>query len=300
MRTLLIVDDDQQVQHFLKILFKGNGFNIVCASNGEKALEQARNEPPDLIISDAMMPVMDGYSLCWECKHDPILNKVPFVIYTGSDLDPRDRRFALGLGVDDFLVKPASSHELVEAVNHILEKPAICDLGSPEANTPEMGETDYHEAYCRMLLRKMETKNNHLESANTALKVLLEKRKRDRNDFEENVTSNVYERIGPYIDQLAASGLNNRQKNILNLIRSNLDEIISPFAHKLASGLYKFTSTEIRVADMVKQGKTTKEIADVMNLSVKTIEFHRDNIRNKLGIKNQKHNLKTYLISLFS
>ena len=84
----------------------------------------------------------------------------------------------------------------------------------------------------------------------------------------------------------------------LGIIESNLNDIISPFVCGLSINLLNFTPTELQVANLVKQGKTTKEIASILNLSAKTIEFHRDNIRKKLGIKNRKINLRTHLLSL--
>ena len=82
------------------------------------------------------------------------------------------------------------------------------------------------------------------------------------------------------------------------MIKSNLKDIISPFARSLTGKYIGLTPTEIQVANMIKQGKTTKDIAELNNLSARTIEFHRDNIRSKLGIKNKKINLRTYLLSL--
>ena len=109
---------------------------------------------------------------------------------------------------------------------------------------------------------------------------------------------NVRQLVEPNIEKLKKSRLTERQKNLLDIIESNLNEIVSPFARGLSNSFMKLTPTEIQVANHIRQGKTTKEIADMLNLSVKTIEFHRDNIRTKIGIKNKKINLRTHLLSI--
>jgi DNA-binding NarL/FixJ family response regulator len=124
------------------------------------------------------------------------------------------------------------------------------------------------------------------------------KKEENRVDLEEKMVSNVRELIFPYLVKLDTGKLPDKEKAFVNIIESNLKEIMSPFAHSLTS-LYKgLTPTEIQVANLIKHGKTTKDIAELSNLSPRTIEFHRDNIRTKLGIKNKKINLRTHLLSL--
>ena len=138
-------------------------------------------------------------------------------------------------------------------------------------------------------------KTENLEEMNAALKVLLKKREDDKVELEEKMLLNVKQLIEPYLQNLKQTRLNARQVNLLDIIDSNLEEIISPFARDFTSIYYKLTPKEIQIANLIKQGKTTKEIADIMSLSVKTIEFHRNNIRNKLGLKNGKINLRSHL-----
>ena len=146
--------------------------------------------------------------------------------------------------------------------------------------------------------RELETKANKLEDINTALNILLEKRKVDQIELEEKIVLNVENLIKPYLDKLRQGSLDDRKKNILNIIQSNLDEIISPFTRNLSSRHYNLTPKEIQIANFIRQGTTNKEIAEILFLSVKTVEFHRDNIRKKLGIKNKKINLTSYLLSI--
>ena len=145
--------------------------------------------------------------------------------------------------------------------------------------------------------QELETKSKELEEVNAALRVLLKKREEDKTDIEEQVLSNVKNNIQPYLEKLKTGSLNKRQKICIEIIETNLNEIISPFARNLSSIYYHLTPQEIQIAGLVKLGKTNKEIAAIMSLSLKTIEFHRTNIRKKLGLKNRKANLRTYLLS---
>jgi PAS domain S-box-containing protein len=146
--------------------------------------------------------------------------------------------------------------------------------------------------------KELEEKAAKLEEVNTALKVLLKRLDEDKKVLEEKVLFNVRQFIEPNLEKLKKSRATERQKNLLDILESNLNEIISPFAHRLSNSFMKLTPTEIQVANFIRQGKTTKEIAEMMNLSAKTVEFHRDNIRTKIGIKNKKINLRTHLMSI--
>jgi PAS domain S-box-containing protein len=146
--------------------------------------------------------------------------------------------------------------------------------------------------------KELEIKNRQLEELNTALKVVLSKKDEDKKHLEENILSNVKKFILPYLKKVKKNSLNDHQKQYLGMLESNLKEIISPFANKLSSKYSVLTPTEIRVADLVKHGKRTKEIATLLNLSVKTIESHREGIRKKIGIKNRKANLRSYLLAI--
>ena len=137
-----------------------------------------------------------------------------------------------------------------------------------------------------------------LEEINTALNVLLEKRDKDKQDLQEQVVSNIKQLILPYVEKLKASKLDESQKTYLEVIDSSLNEIISPLSIKLSSENLGLTPSEVQVADLIKRGKSSKEIAKIRNLSPKTIAHQRESIRNKLGLKNKKANLQSHLNSL--
>jgi PAS domain S-box-containing protein len=146
--------------------------------------------------------------------------------------------------------------------------------------------------------KELEIKTSNLEEVNTALRVLLKRREEDKADLEEKVLFNVKELVVPYVEKLKKSGLDERQKACVGILESNLNDIISPFSRRLSSMHLNLTPTEMEVANLVRHGKTTKDIAEFLNVSNQAIDFHRKNIRRKLGIRNKKANLRTRLLSI--
>ena len=145
---------------------------------------------------------------------------------------------------------------------------------------------------------ELKSKTNKLEEINTALNVLLEKREEDKIRLQEQVLSNVKKLAIPYVEKLGKSDLSETQRAILDVIESSLYEIVSPFSLRLSSDSFGLTPAEIKVAALIKQGKGTKEVAAIRNISQKTVARHRENIRKKLGIKNKKINLQSHLHTL--
>jgi PAS domain S-box-containing protein len=144
---------------------------------------------------------------------------------------------------------------------------------------------------------ELKAQSHHLEEVNTALRVLLKQREDDKKELGENVLSNVKDLISPYLERLKKSQLNTNQKTLVNILDSNLNNMISPFISKLSSKYFNLTPGEVRVANLVKEGKTNKEIAELLCISKNTVLFHRYNIRQKLGLKNKKINLRSHLLS---
>lgn len=145
---------------------------------------------------------------------------------------------------------------------------------------------------------ELEVKNDTLEEMNTALKVLLAKREEDKAELEDNILANLDKLVFPLLEKMQLSGLNERQRAYLDIALSNLKDIASPFSRKMTARFLNLTPTEMHVANLVKAGKSTKEIAELLNLGERTIESHRKGIRRKLGIQHQKVNLRSYLTHL--
>lgn len=146
--------------------------------------------------------------------------------------------------------------------------------------------------------KELEMKTKDLEDLNTALKVLLERRERDKIDLEETVISNINDIVMPYLERAKKKAANKQLINYLSILEHNINEITSSFFHKLSTKYANLTATEVEVANLVKHGKSIKEIADMLNISGKTVEVHRMNIRKKMGITNTKTSLRTHLLSL--
>jgi PAS domain S-box-containing protein len=145
---------------------------------------------------------------------------------------------------------------------------------------------------------ELETRSFELAETNTALNVLLRRREEDKVALENAIQANVKEVVFPYIEKLRSTHLSGTQGSYVNIIESSLNEIISPFLHKMAARYAGLTRSEIQVANMIKGGKSSKEIANALNVSIGTVETHRNSIRKKLGLRHKNGNLQAHLLSL--
>jgi DNA-binding NarL/FixJ family response regulator len=141
-------------------------------------------------------------------------------------------------------------------------------------------------------------KSRNLEELNTALKVLVKSREEDRLELEEKILLNVKKLVLPYIVKLKNTGLSATQKTLTEILENNVKNISSSFSRNLSLKYLHFTPQEIQVANLIKEGMTSKSIAELLHVSRRTIDFHRENIRTKLGMRNKKANLRTYLLSM--
>ena len=145
---------------------------------------------------------------------------------------------------------------------------------------------------------QLQHKSEKLEETNVALKVLLEHRQQDLQQLEERIVANIRELAMPCLFKLQASPLGERQRTLVDIAMARLNDIVSPFLNRLTSINLLLSPQEIEVATMVRQGKSSQEIADVLMVSLATVSFHRKRLRRKLGLSNRGVNLRTYLLSL--
>lgn len=142
-----------------------------------------------------------------------------------------------------------------------------------------------------------ETKDR-LEKLNMGLQVLIEHREQEMRRLEENVVENANKLIAPYIDKMDKERMSGRNRAYLELIAANLDQLVSPLARNLTSEMANLTPAQIQIADLVRKGKTTKEIAAALNISSNAVSVQRFKIRKRLKILNRKINLRFYLETL--
>jgi DNA-binding NarL/FixJ family response regulator len=211
---------------------------------------------------------------------------------------------ALRLGADDYMLKPCDTDELelriarcLEKINLLAELKKQNRLLSKEIRARKEAEkalaTINRELETRVKIRTAE-----LEETNIALNVLLKKNEQNKREIEEQVIGNVRELIEPVLNKLKKSGIDDHQRMYADILTANLNKIISPFLANVTAKTLKFTPMEIQVASLIRLGRTSKEISMFLSISPATVDVHRKNIRKKVGITNQKVNLRTVLANV--
>lgn len=174
MKKVLIVDDVAENRYILEKVLGGHQMEVMSAQNGQAALDKAYANPPDLIISDILMPVMDGYTLCKIWKSDDHLKNIPFIFYTATYTDPKDETFAKNLGADLFIIKPQEPNVIIETIKEIIEKDHVVQSAQYQ---PLGSEMEFFRQYNEILFRKLEKKVLDLELLNRRLNQEIEEHK---------------------------------------------------------------------------------------------------------------------------
>jgi len=176
---VLIVDDTAEARYLLETILKGTGYEVVSAKNGVEAIARLHSEACDLIISDILMPEMDGFMLCQQIKRDDDLRKIPLIFYTASYLEPKHEKLAMALGASAFIEKPAEPAELLKKVEEVLTKHREHKLPIP--TVPKIEKTELVHMYGEVVSKKLGEKLQELEAEREALR---ESEKRFRSIFE--------------------------------------------------------------------------------------------------------------------
>jgi DNA-binding CsgD family transcriptional regulator len=162
----------------------------------------------------------------------------------------------------------------------------------------EIAERKRAQQKLRKNEKELKEKSAALKEVNTALNVLLKNREEDQVHMEDIIVANVKDLVAPFLEKLSRSKLDEKQATYVDIIQANISNIVSPFLRQIPMKFFDLTPTEIQIADLVRKDKTTKEIAQILNSSAKTIEAHRNRLRKKLGLTNQRIQLRDYLMTL--
>jgi PAS domain S-box-containing protein len=206
---ILIVEDDVNSRVFLERALLSQGYIVESAANGVQALEKAFLSPPDLIISDIMMPEMDGFELCRRVKTDERIRHIPFVFYTATYVDQKDEKLAMALGASRFLIKPMEPAEFFNTISRVIEEHKARHLPVPDQLLTEITELDRMQI--EALARKLDKKVRELEKEREALlrsKLLLRQTQQEWED--------IFQAIGHPVIILDA------QHNILSVNRATI------------------------------------------------------------------------------
>ena len=181
----------------------------------------------------------------------------------------------------------------LRAIRMVGEGPVRVVVSHEEITELKLTEEKLRDSQTQLTRKRVE-----LEEANVALKVLLKQREGDKSELEQKVIANIKDLVMPYVKRLQRAGLKPKEKTAADIISTHLQDIISPMMQNLTHASIILTPQEIQVASLVKDGKASKEIADILNVSETTVHFHRKNLRTKFGLKKSRTNLRSYLISI--
>lgn len=176
MARILVVEDGEQNRYLLEVLPRQHGHEPALAANGAEALAAAAAAAPDLVISDLLMPVMDGFTLCRRWKSDALLAAIPFIVYTATYTEPEDESFVLELGADRFVRKPEEPQTLIRIIDEVLA--ASGGARRPPPTVPGADEAARLSRYSEIVFRKLEKKMAELAAQNVKLSETLSEKAR--------------------------------------------------------------------------------------------------------------------------
>jgi len=174
---VLVAEDNEASRNLLVKILQAHGHEVTATANGAEALQQALKEPPDILVTDILMPQMDGYQLCHEWRQHDKLKDIPFIFYTATYTSDEDEKFALGLGASTFIRKPAEPDALVQIINEVFEKAKSGLLAPPKVAPlkPSLYLTEYNKRLVAKLNKKvadLEEAEGKLRHANSVLRAI--------------------------------------------------------------------------------------------------------------------------------
>ncbi len=265
---ILLVDDNPKVfRGFIK-LFEQK-YHVVGVTSGYEALERI-SDLTHCVVLDVKMNGMDGFETYQ--RLEKITPQTPIIFHTAFQ----------------------SEHDLIEVINTYRPYGYVEKGHDPSILVALVDDAiETHQ-----LQRENEKIRKELEDANSALRVLLRNIEDDKQAYQKEISNNLSTLVMPYLEELESHIRDANGKHLCNLVKENILKITRPLAK--SEIFYNLTQTEIKYAKLIADGVTSRKIADQLNVSEKTVEYHRGNLRKKLGLSHQQLDLKPILSELFS
>jgi len=327
-KSILLVDDEVAILDSIGWALEKNKFLVTTATDGQEAIDKLRARRYDLVITDLFMPKVDGIGVLTQAKS--LYPDISVIILTGHG-DIGSAVQTLQLGADDYLQKPCDIDDLLSKARRSFEKQDLVaklkiqnerlrseiasrkdverKLQQSQANleqqvaqrTAELTQTvDELESALETLRIKeneVQEKNRELHDINTTLSIMLKRRDREHSEIRKEIAAKTVETVLPLLKK-AQTKATGSTKNYMETAQANLLDVFSKHPHDSVLTNAKLAPRELQIVHYIRQNKSSKEMADLLNLSIRTIESYRENIRIKLGIKNKNKNLKKFITSI--
>lgn len=327
-KSILLVDDEENILVSIRYIFEKNNYKVTTAPGGREAIDILRAKRYDLVITDLRMADLDGIAVLKAVKR--LYPETGVIVLTGYG-EVSTAVETLKLGADDYLQKPCDIDELLDKARRNFErqdmlvrlrtqnvqlKQEMAARKSIELKLKESHATleekveqrtaelstavrDLETALQRLVAREKELEENNREISemNSALNTMLKRRDKEHNELRKEIAGKTIEMVLPLIKK-AERKASEPVKKYLEIAEANLLDAFSSHPHDSAFITAKLAPRELQVVHYIRQGKASKEIADLLDLTVSTVESYRENIRTKLRIKNKKINLKKFLRSI--
>ncbi|MBF0390974.1 MAG: response regulator [Desulfamplus sp.] len=299
---ILIVEDERVVAMSIEDALIGMG-HTVCgiASSGEQARLLSASNNPDLVMMDIKLKgAADGIETAKKLKE---LYDIPVIFLTAySDQQILERaKLVEPLG---YILKPckvdvlksvveialykAEMEKKLQQINHQLEE-------SVKKRTKELTDEIAHRKETEQTLRE---KTHFLKESNEALSSMIKTREAEKRAIEEEILLNIKKYVLPYIELIDQENPTDKLLAVTAMLRKTLNELVSPASKTLFAKYINLTPHEIKIAELIRDGKSTKEIASLVNIAPSSVSTYRNHIRKKMGLLNSRVNLETYLKSL--
>ena len=292
--NILVVDDDPVLLKLISEALLRLGIASTVAGDGQEAIEKLESESFPLVFTDMNMPHIDGMQLIIHIKE----------YYPGTDIIAMtgySQNYGLidviRAGASDYMQKPFAMDELKAKIKRVTRERALLQHLQKELAKQRHSESELSQQK-NTLLEQVQQQKEELLETNAALRIILRQRDMERGEFAKNLTIRFVKEITPYLEKLKHTRLLEVQKHFLDIITLNLENIFIPVSQSRSFSHKPFTETEIKIVNLMKQQKSSKEIAAILQVSTGTIRTHRENIRKKLQITNTKKSLYKTISSI--